>query len=170
MRRQRPFFNTILGVIIAAGCSNLPSAPAEKAPEIQASLVQDLLLGNCPNPAVLERSVSIGPAGGTVLLGAHKLVVPAGALSRKVTITARTGTEPGNAIQFGPAGLRFGRPATLTMSFANCTGWGVLRQLPLIVYTDDFLSILEIHLGIPNFRNKTVTSFIDHFSRYAVAY
>jgi hypothetical protein len=38
------------------------------------------------------------------------------------------------------------------------------------VYTDELLSILNVLVSKDAVKSKTVTSPIDHFSRYAVAY
>lgn len=169
MRRPRYFLNTILGVVIAAGCSNLPSQPEPQGPAVRASLISDLGIASCPNPPKDNASQKVGPAGGTVQVGPHTLTIPAGALSKDVTITAKTGAKNGNAIEFGPEGLRFNSYVRLTMDLSNCTGWGLLR-LPLVVYTTDLLSILEAEPSVLDPKRKTVTGFITHFSQYAVAY
>jgi len=168
MRRPRYFLNTILGVVIAAGCSNAPSEPAREVPN--AALLGGLLFANCSSQATVTASASIGSKGGTLKIGSHTLVIPAGALSQTVVITATTSGGKGNSIQFGPAGLQFSSAAQLTFSTANCTGLGLLN-LPVVVYTDNsLLSILEIQLSLPNLGEKKVTGYIKHFSRYAVAY
>ena len=172
MRRPRYFLNTILGVVIAAGCSSTPSEPVQEKPQMQAGLVKGLLFANCPNPPVFDTRATIGSAGGTLTMGPHTLVIPSGALNGPVEIRAKSsnsGTGKGNGIEFKPEGLRFNKTLRLTISTANCTGLGVLN-LPLIVYTDDLWNILELQLSVPNLFDKEVTGFINHFSRYAVAY
>lgn len=172
MRRPRHFLNTILGVVIAAGCSSTPSEPVQEQPQMQAGLIKGLLFANCPNAPQFDVRKNIGTAGGTLTMGPHTLVIPAGALSRTVEIRAKTsnsGKGKGNGIEFKPDGLSFSRPVILTISTANCSGLGLLN-LPLIVYTDDLWNILELQLSIPNLFEKEVTGFINHFSRYAVAY
>jgi hypothetical protein len=172
MRRPRPFLNTILGVVIAAGCSNTPSGPVQEQPQAQAGLISGLLFANCPNPPQFDVRANIGGAGGTLKMGPHTLVIPRGALSKTVEIRARTsnsGTGRGNGIEFRPEGLRFNSAVQLTISTSNCSGLGLLN-LPLIVYTDDSWNILELQLSVPNLLEKKVTGFIRHFSRYAVAY
>lgn len=172
MRRPRYFLNTILGVVIAAGCSNVPSEPVPETPRGQASIISGLLFANCPNAPTFDVSTNIGTGGGTLKMGPHTLVVPAGALTNAVTIRAKSGntaTSRGNGIEFSPEGLRFSKPTQLTISTANCTGLGLLN-LPLIVYTDNLWNILELQLSFPNLLAKQVTGHITHFSRYAVAY
>jgi hypothetical protein len=72
-----------------------------------------------------------------------------------------------NSVRFSPEGLRFARPAQLTMSYRNC----VLTLLPKrIAYTNELLRILDLLPSRDLLLNKTVTAPVDHFSRYAVAF
>jgi hypothetical protein len=72
-----------------------------------------------------------------------------------------------NSLRFSPEGLRFQKPAALTMSYQNCL---VVLVAKRIVYTDENLKILEVLKSLDLFKKRTVTAPIDHFSRYAVAY
>ena len=168
MRRPHTFLNTILGVVIAAGCSSESTGPTEPGMSPAFGLA-NLTIARCPSPSQANVSAKIGSAGGTLVIGSHSLVIPPGALSKDVVITAKTGGSAGNAIEFGPAGLRFNTYARLNVSVANCTGWGLLR-LPMIVFTDALLKILELEPSVLDNRNKIVVGWIWHFSRYAVAY
>jgi hypothetical protein len=127
--------------------------------------VTDLLLCS-PQPYEVETE-TIGPEGGTIEVGTHSLVIPQGALERKLSITAEQVRGSTNSVRFSPEGLRFEKPAVLTMNYDNCVL--VLLQKK-IVYTDENLKILEVLRSLDLFRSKTVTAPIDHFSRYAVAY
>ena len=67
-------------------------------------------------------STAIDSRGGTVVLGAAALEIPAGALDDATTITIRRLDHPargavGPAYDFGPDGLAFLRPARLTISY-----------------------------------------------------
>jgi len=83
------------------------------------STVNSLLL-QCTLQTYVKVSAPIGPAGGTINFGKHQLVIPAGALSTTVTITAEAMAEEGNAVRFSPAGLQFAVPAPLHLSYSNC--------------------------------------------------
>ncbi len=170
MRRPKHFLNTILGVVIAAGCSNVPSQPTQEPANASLSgFVNGLVIGNCTNAPRFELSKPVGPEGGKLQMGPHTLDIPAGALSETVVITATSSGSKGNAVTFGPEGLRFKTFARLTLSTANCSGLGPFR-LPFVVYTDDLLNILEREPSIPNLHAKRTTGLITHFSRYAIAY
>lgn len=111
---------------------------------------------------------TIGPAGGTIVIGKHRLVIPKGALKAKTTITAEQVRGSTNSLRFSPEGLRFETPALLTISYDNCL---VTLLKKNIVYTSESLSILELLTKSKDFpKYDYVTSPIDHFSRYAVAY
>ena len=127
-----------------------------------------VLLSCSPLPGS-KTSTRIGSGGGTLSFGPHRLVVPAGALSRPVTITAEEISDRVNSVRFSPEGLRFNKNTQLTLSYANCSGAGML--LPkLIAYTDDLLAILELLPSVDLPAQKKVTGQLKHFSRYAVAY
>jgi hypothetical protein len=104
-------------------------------------------------------------------VGPHSLVVPPGALSYALTITADVPSDTVNSIRFQPQGLQFaaGHPAQLTMSYANCSLAGQLVP-KRIAYTTDLLSILELLLSVDNAQLQRVSAQIAHFSRYAIAW
>jgi len=128
--------------------------------------VTDLLLCS-PQPYDKTTQV-IGPKGGVIRVGAHTLSIPGNAVEGTVTITAEQISGSTNSIRFSPEGLRFQKPAVLTMTYDNCA---VVLLEKKIVYTDEKLKILEVLTGsIDLFRKKEVTAPIDHFSRYALAW
>jgi hypothetical protein len=127
--------------------------------------VTDMLV--CSSQPYTITKQTIGPNGGVLKVGTHSLVIPKGALSQKVAITAEQIPGYTNSVRFSPEGLRFQQPAALTMNYQNCAL--VLLQKK-IVYTSEKLKILEVLTSLDLFKSKTVTAPIDHFSRYAVAY
>ena len=182
-RRMTALF---LAAVLAAGVSCTsddslgPSAPAAPSGMAEADGQQsDLLLGTllnnlknlrllgCSPQPYATRTQVVGSTGGTIYVGTHKLVIPAGALSRNYTIRAEQVTHRVNSVRFSPAGLRFAKPAKLTLSYSNCSPLLVLKR---VVYTDELLRILELIPSIDNLRTQTVTGDIRHFSRYAVAW
>ena len=127
--------------------------------------VTDLL--TCSAQPYEKVTQTIGPAGGVIRVGNHVLAIPQNALSASVTITAEQISGSTNSVRFSPEGLHFDRPAALTLSYQNCS-FNLLKKK--IVYTDERLSILELLLSLDYPKYEYVTSPIDHFSRYAVAY
>jgi hypothetical protein len=127
--------------------------------------VTDLLL--C-SPQPYDKEVrTIGPDGGVISVGTHTLIIPRGALTRPVTITAEQVSGSTNSIRFSPEGLQFDRPAVLTMTYDNCA---LVLLKKKIVYTDEMLEIREVLRTLDLFQRKQATAGIDHFSRYALAY
>jgi hypothetical protein len=183
-RRMTALF---LAAVLAAGVSCTsddslgPSAPAGPSTSVTETQGQqsDLLLGgllntlqnlnllSCSPQPYASRTQVVGANGGTILVGTHKLVIPAGALSQNYTIRAEQVTHRVNSVRFSPEGLRFAKPAKLTLSYSNCSPLLLLKR---VVYTDELLRILELIPSLDNLRTKTVTGDIRHFSRYAVAW
>ena len=119
----------------------------------------------------LEQSSSgsavIGPLGGTISMGQHTLTLPAGALRAEVRITGEVVSGRTNSVRLSPHGLQFARPAVLVVGYGNCRS---VRGSKLVAYVGEDLTILE---GLPSRddpRAEKVTTWLDHFSRYAVAW
>ncbi len=163
--------------LVSVSCNDstpvAPVAPVSATPQPQASLIGTLLaptglLACTPQPYDSVTKV-IGPEGGSLKVGANWFYVPPRALDRDVAITAVAPRGDVNLVQFQPQGLKFSRPAVLTMSYANCGLLG--RLLPRhIAYTNDALQILELLPALDNFFRHTATARIGHFSGYAIAY
>lgn len=168
------FLMVALVVCVIASCSDrAPTAPAP-LPAPDASLIGDLLrptgLLQCSALPAASVTQTIGPTGGTITVGPHVLRIPAGALDQPTSITATLDTQRGvNGISFQPEGLRFATPASLTMSYANCSLLGSL--LPKrIAYTTNLLNIVEYLLSLDNIFTKKVTGRVPHFSEYVIAW
>jgi hypothetical protein len=129
--------------------------------------VSNLLLYRCPTDGYGSVTRLIGPAGGTIKVGPHSLVIPAGALASTVAITATAPAGQYVKVDFQPAGLRFSTSATLRLSYAECAGLPPL--LPKVVYLNDLLSILEVLPSLNDLANERVTAKVRHFSGYAIA-
>lgn len=110
----------------------------------------------------------IGPDGGTLRVGPHKLVIPAGALDADQLIVA---TMPMGAlvqVVFGPHGLNFARSAELTLSYEHCLLPANERYR--LAYVNESLQILELPPSKNNKVEDKVVGLIDHFSSYMIAY
>jgi hypothetical protein len=126
------------------------------------------LLPCLPGPADYAEKV-IGPMGGVLQVGAHTLAVPPGALSRPVTIRAVAESDGLNHVEFEPEGLVFNTPATLTMSYANCSA-PPAAVTTRIAYTDSALTVIYHLPSNDNPWSKQVSGQLNHFSEYAVAW
>jgi len=133
------------------------------------SLAGNLGLLQCSPLPEASVTQTVGPAGGTLTVGPHTLVIPAGALNSSVAITAVAPSATVNVVRFTPQGLTFQKPALLTMSYANCSL--VSRLLPKkIAYTTDDLRILELLPSLDLSSFNKVSAPLQHFSQYAVAW
>jgi hypothetical protein len=167
-----------LGTVTSCSTPDAVSGPEQSAPGTS------LLLGSgggllgtdlgatllaCPPQSEVRAQKNIGPDGGTIQIGPHTLVVPAGALSTTITIAAVAPSDHVVSVRFAPEGLRFARPARLTLSYAHCPL--LPRLLPKrIAYTNELLTILELLVSVDDLVRQRVSAGLDHFSRYAVAW
>jgi hypothetical protein len=151
----------------AADDSAGPTPPSEL--QVGGALLSlgDLHLLACSAQPYAVRTQTVGTAGGTIVVGTHRLVIPAGALAKPVQIKAEQLTGKVNSVRFSPEGLKFAKPATLSLSYSNCSPLLLLKR---VVYTNELLGILELLPSIDDLRSRTVSAPIRHFSRYAVAW
>jgi hypothetical protein len=112
-------------------------------------------------------SAEIGPMGGIVRVGPHRLTVPPRALRERVRISAVAPAGQYVQIKFEPEGLRFKRPTLLTMSYSECSLLSPLRLR--IVYVNDQLQILEVLPTLTSVLTRTAHAPVTHFSRYMLA-
>lgn len=137
--------------------------------ETTESTIKNVVSGlvECNVSNTYSASQLIGPQGGVLRVGPHKLYVPAYAVREPVLITATAPAGKYVEVRFEPHGFEFQRPLSLSMSYAECA---ILSPYGLrIAYVDDKLAILEVLLSLPNPFNRTVTGKVDHFSRYMLA-
>ena len=159
----------VAAALIVGSCD--PTAPSAVAPVTAppVELLDDVRLLSCsPLPADSVTQV-IGPAGGVLVVGPHRFIVPEGALDSAVAITATITPEAVDRVHFAPEGLQFARPARLRMSYAHCgpVSWLVPR---FIVHVDEDLSILDVLPSLNDVLRQRVSARIEHFSDYAVAW
>ena len=118
---------------------------------------------NCVPKESSRGSAVIGPNGGVLEIGTHRLIVPAGALSERVLISGTVPEGKPFEIDLQPHGLQFRKAAGLILDATSCT------NVPEIVYIID-----EFNLGppIPAYYSawwKAIACPIWHFSGYMIA-
>jgi hypothetical protein len=166
--RSRHLAAVALGAALLVSCGEGPSRGLV-APPADAALLGPSGLLTCAAAPAESSSATIGPAGGTLRVGAHALWVPAGALSQDVTLSGVTHSGSVAAIILRPAGLEFAEPVFLTISYASC---GLVPSLlpKRIAYTTAGLAILRYLTSWDNPLAQHVTGRLEHFSTYAVAW
>ncbi len=131
--------------------------------------VNTLRLMHCSAQPHVVASQVIGPRGGSINFGAHRLYIPSGALTANTLITAEAVSDSVNSVHFEPHGLTFLRKARLRLDYSNCKPIlpGIRHR---VVYTNDFLQLLENVLSADYPEYEYTDGEISHFSRYAVAW
>ena len=153
----------------------------------QAGLISDLLGGTLklvnvilkgPDANGEEVSAWIGPQGGTITTAANTLTIPANAVSKSTRfdlepINDGTYTVELHAYQQGLLGLvdvggkGFQEPVSLTFSYKNALGIENPTKLVILWVRPD--GKLEIQSTELNKKDDTATSWLSHFSKYALA-
>lgn len=168
----------VIFAVFACGEPTSPNAGADATPSFSrtAPKLAGALVRRLHNIAPEHASAVIGPAGGTIRLphAGLTLVIPAGALSQSVTITARSNSRELVSYAFAPHGLIFNRPIEIDQDLseirapgnANLVG-GYLSHGRLDVDSGGvghFAQLMPVH------RTEAVVGFFTvHFSGYALA-
>lgn len=161
-----------ISVLSCADSSSVVAGPRATRPaDLLGGLLGGLAAGlvQCQPMPYDSVSQAVGPEGGTIRVGGHSFVVPAGALDDSVVITAVAPSENVRRVRFQPEGLEFGIAAQLTLSYENCSLLGSL--LPKrVAHVAEGLTILEYLASVDNLVHRTVTGSVHHFSDYAIAW
>lgn len=141
--------------------------PHVEQPQLANSQGSSVQLIKCsPRPYATATEI-IGRKGGVIAVGAHKLTIPENALSRKVAITAEEIPGSTVSVRFSPEGLQFKQPVKLMIKYDGCEPVSPEKK---VVYTDENLGILQVLFSSDVSTQRLVVTYIDHFSRYAVAF
>jgi len=116
----------------------------------------------CDVVSPLSESATIGPEGGELDIGPHRLYVPPGALTKRTTLSAMVDAGPSVVIHFYPTGLQFQKPAGLVFDASSC------GSVPNVLYLDEQGGLLEeIQAVYSNWWHR-IAAPLDHFSNYAL--
>jgi hypothetical protein len=180
MKSARLLFTTtflVAVVVTASSCGDtattgpIVAGPATRSVGGIITMVKQTLalIDSCSSLPSASVTQIIDRKGGMIVVGPDTLRVPANALSLPVAITA---TLPDgyfvNVVQFQPTGLRFKKPAALSMGYSNCNVLGS-AQLQ-IAQVDDNLNVIQYLNSSDNKKTKTVVGAVPHFSNYAIAW
>jgi hypothetical protein len=110
----------------------------------------------------------MGPGGGVLMFGPHKITFPSGALSHNVVVSGKLLIANHVVVELSPHGLQLSAPAALELNYGGCqSGGGGLE----VAYVDNNLNIISYpdppSGGSPS---GEVQAELWHFSKYAVAY
>src|SRR3954468_7742965 len=102
-------------LMVVVACSTAddntgPTLPSELQAGGPLLSLADLHLLSCSAQPYAVKTQTVGTAGGTIVIGTHRLVIPAGALAKPVQIKAEQVTGRFNSFRFPPEGLKFASP------------------------------------------------------------
>ena len=122
----------------------------------------------CSAHEVEVGSAIIGPAGGTLVVGDSRLVVPPGAILQPTLISGTIPDTNVAIIEFQPTGLHFHKPAGLQLDVSGCNP--PATGSPAVVYVDENGTPHEQIPAVFSNSWHTVAAPIEHFSGYAFAF
>lgn len=181
----RTFAATLLiGGVLAACAGDAATVSPLSAPATNSQDIGFLKRGlTKPNANAAERAFAgtacathitstdsgvFGPAGGTLVFGTSRLIIPGGALKDTVTISATSLGGETSRVEFQPHGLEFAKSAGLLLDTSGCA---IDEQnAPNVVYLSESGEILEFIRAVFDPHWHTFAAPIDHFSGYAIAF
>lgn len=196
MRSRIPLLRSIAllaGLVAFAGCDRSSNPESPLAPQFVSgsnsgsgygysySKNYSVKLVNEPMLSTGDLQVSklIGLNGGSISLLGHTLTVPAGAVtvptlftmanlpltpSIDVEVTATVTDLVGRVIDVGSFG--FDKEVTLTLSYSRATNLSGSSRLWICYVGPD--GLIELNSSV-NTKSKTVSTRLNHFSKYAMA-
>lgn len=158
--------------LLVAGCQagSGPTGVPESGPETVTVNGVDLLVA----PAGLEIAggmvhENIGPDGGSISVDGGRLDVAAGALSEIVSISMKGREDIQYKYRFGPDGLVFDAPATLSISVdPEALGIDDTGRLKIAVASDTEDDWVVIEDAYWDEATGTVVAPVEHFSLYGL--
>lgn len=131
--------------------------------------VPDVGLLTCAPLAYDAVTQIVGPEGGTLTVGPHALTIPPGALDEPTSVTAVAPTDNVNIVQIQPGGLTLRQPASLRMSYANCSVVGSTLPKRIASVTDALL-ILGYLVSLDDPLSQSVSGEVSSTGDYAIAW
>jgi hypothetical protein len=144
---------------------------APDAPSLSATYGATLV--ECPASETLTATASVGPTGGEVRVGAHRMVVPPLAVvgpAKTFTLTVPASNYMEVQIRAGnQQHFQFNRPVSVTLDYSRCTRSNIEKGDLRVLYVDPVTKqILQDMGGVDDKDARTVTIDTDHLSGYAI--
>ena len=131
-------------------------------------------------PAPPSNKKDIGSAGGelSAFEGKAKIAIPPGALDKTISISiqkidlVQVPLFPpafklmGEIYEFGPGGIKFTKPVTITLKYDSTKLEGVQEDTMAIYYLDEQGNWVKLTSFVDK-ANRAVSAQVDHFSKFA---
>ena len=125
-------------------------------------------LMQCQQQSYTGSATVIGPGGGALSFGPHRIKFPPGALSNNVVVSGELHVANHVLVELSPRGLRMSAPAILELAYGFCQSGGSGLE---VAYVDDNLNVISYPDAPPGGTpSGEVWAELWHFSKYAVAY
>ena len=125
----------------------------------------------CPNTKEERAAVTIGPEGGTLQLGEHRLVVPQGAVGDKVSFTAVLMADKVLKLHLqanGAESYQFRQPASLTLSYGRCEPAADPQRLRVYKIDPATNRVIQDLGGRVSVQERAVTATLETLSVYTL--
>lgn len=175
---------TVTTAVIVAACSDLPTPPRRHVGRPGASSSADLttssstdspqLLACAPPDSEQQVEGTIGPAGGSLAVGATRIDIPPGAVTTSTDFELEIPRTAAVRVEIhadGYSSFTFRQPAAITIDYSRCAGAVPAGALIEGVYIDSTSNQVLQRMGATvDSTAQTLSFWTGHLSGYAVAY
>ena len=166
-------FGVLIAAIVLAACHDAgpTDVPSADRPRSSVTRLNGVSLVNTSSaerlrPASLGIAL-IGPEGGSIEVDGARFTVPPGALSQPVWISMYGKLNDQYRFRFGPNGLRFAVPATLTIA-VQPRAIGIETARLAVAMASDFQDDWRVIGGSYDPATESVSVAVHHFTQYAL--
>lgn len=172
---KRFIFRALTAPVLAlalASCADGVQPTAVHAPEtaLRSSLGPTLI--ECPTSVASSASAVIGPTGGVVEVGGHRMTVPLGAVKGLKTFTLTVPVSNYMEIGIkadGQEHFQFDAPVSITIDYSRCTRSNIDGRELRIYYIDPATkAILADMGGVDDKTVRVITTNTDHLSGFSI--
>lgn len=130
--------------------------------------IENPALLQCEQQSYTGRAKVIGPGGGVLNFGPHRINFPPGAVSNNVVVSGELQLANHVLVELSPPGLQMSAPAILELAYGFCQSGATGLE---VAYVDDNLRVIS-YPDAPSGGSPSgeVWAELWHFSKYAVAY
>lgn len=153
---------SLAGALTGPSATTSQRLPGSRAYLTPATLSNSFL--RCVTPEAMGTAL-IGPTGGELRVGPHRLIIPAGAVPHPVQISGYVPADSTITIWLEPHGMIFRKPVGLQLDASDC------ESVPDVIYVSDAADGAKEYIRAEySALWKTVAAPLDHFSGYAIAF
>jgi hypothetical protein len=171
MTFPRRFLAVPVALLLASCTGDAPGGPLAPGTPGRSTSAAPVLI-DCPATVDSTSTKILGPSGGTLRVGRHRLDAPVGAVTSTLGFRAEVRSSPYFEVDFSAYGWSsyvFNRPVQITLDYSRCPAESIEGKTLHVLYIDPVTkTILQDLGGYDDRSSRTITTSTNHLSDYAI--